>query len=40
MAERRDPRFAVGLLDGCAVAMVRIDRGAAQPVRVFNLEPQ
>ena len=40
MAEHRDPCIAVGLLDGHAVAMVRIERGAAQPVRVFNFEPQ
>jgi tRNA pseudouridine55 synthase len=40
VAERRGPGIALALSAGRAVAMVRIDRAEAQPVRVFNLEPQ
>lgn len=40
VAERRGPGIALALLAGRAVAMVRIDRAEAQPVRVFNFEPQ
>jgi tRNA pseudouridine55 synthase len=40
VAERRGPGIALALWAGRAVAMVRIDRAEAQPVRVFNYEPQ
>ena len=40
VAERRGPGIALALSAGRAVAMVRIERAEAQPVRVFNFEPQ
>ena len=40
LAEQRGPCAAIALSGGRAVAMVRIDKATAQPVRVFNFEPQ
>lgn len=40
VAERRGPGIALALSAGRAVAMVRIEGAEAQPVRVFNFEPQ
>ena len=39
VAERRGPGIALALTAGRAVAMVRIDKAEAKPVRVFNFEP-
>jgi tRNA pseudouridine55 synthase len=38
MAERREPGRVLALSGGSVVAMVRIERAEALPVRVFNLE--
>jgi tRNA pseudouridine55 synthase len=39
VAERREAGSVLALWGGCAVAMVRIERAEALPVRVFNFEP-
>jgi len=39
IAEGREPGVVLAMWQGHAVAMVRIDRAEAQPVRVFNFEP-
>jgi tRNA pseudouridine55 synthase len=39
IAQGREPGIALALWQGQAVAMVRIDKAEAKPVRVFNFEP-